>query len=147
MKGPRLVNNDMAAIRKKHAVELRDAGTNQVALSGLQYRIKEVVPLVQKMRAAGDTRSLSKLIPTTYTKENGTAGVFFDETWRSAARAAQQSPEKFLQTQLKLAGYDTEKNIYTPPEGDLKIQEGGGPDAQKRVDTNNTHLSLEDQMK
>ena len=146
LKGPRIESAERAAERHRHAVELNEAGTNQIALSGFKDRIKLGIKEIMMYRGAGDTRSLSELISTTYVKENGTTGVFFDDNWRAAARTAQQSPEKFLQTQLRLNGYNEKTNIYTVPEGDNKIKESGGQDAQKRVDTNNTHPDLEAQL-
>tara|TARA_R100001530_G_scaffold107379_1_gene75080 strand:- start:631 stop:3342 length:2712 start_codon:yes stop_codon:yes gene_type:complete len=146
LKGPRLENAERAAERNRHVVELRDAGTNQVALSGFKERIKLGIKEIMMHRGAGNTDSPSKLISTTYLREDGTTGVFFDDNWRAAARAAQQSPEKFLETQLRLNGYNEKTNVYTVPEGDNKIKEGGGPGAKKRVDTNNTHLDLEAQL-
>ena len=146
LKGPRLENNELATTRFRHEVELKEAGTNQVALSGLQYRLKSAIKEIQRYRAAGDKRPLRDLISATFIREDGKTGVFFDELWRHAARTAQQSPDKFLQTQLKLAGYNEQTNIYTIPEGDNKILEAGGPGANKRVDTQNTHPSNEDQL-
>ena len=89
----------------------------------------------------------SKLISTTYLREDGTTGVFFDDNWRAAARAAQQSPEKFLETQLLMNGYDVKTNVYTVPEGDNKLIETGSPAAKERVDKNNPHTSNEKQLK
>ena len=146
LKGPRIESAERAAERHRHEVELNEAGTNQIALSGFKYQIKLAIKEIMMYRGAGDTRSDSELISTTFLKENGTTGVFFSDNWRAAARTAQQSPEKFLQTQLRLNGYNEKTNIYTVPEGDNKIKESGGQDAQKRVDTNNTHPDLEAQL-
>jgi len=147
LKGPRIENAERAAERNRHEVELDKAGTNQIALSGFKYQTKLAIKEIMMKKGAGYDDIPSKLISTTFLREDGTTGVFFSDNWRAAARTAQQSPEKFLETQLLMNGYNEKTNVYTPPEGDNKIKESGGQDAQKRLNTNNTHPDLGGQLK
>ena len=147
LKGPRLENAERAAERDRHEREFDEAGTNQIALSGFKERVELGIKEIMMKKGAGYDDIPSKLISTTYLRKDGTTGVFFDDNWRAAARAAQQSPEKFLETQLLMNGYNEKTNVYTPPEGDNKLRETGSPAAQERVDTNNTHLDNKARLK